>query len=121
MAITHISEEAFAIMAMCDKTQQPYGITIDPKGNDLKFVWAFKIDKAKAHREHFDGKHVRGSISLDKNFPGCPHCGGKQFIICSNCGTILCYHGQRTFICPNCAAHGEITTVDTIELKGGGF
>lgn len=121
MAITHISPEAFATMGMCEENKKPFGITIDPCGRDLKFVWAFKIDKEKAHREHFNGKKVNGSISLDENFPGCPYCGSKQFIICGKCGTISCYHGQKQFTCPSCGAHGEVTTVDSIDIKGGGF
>ncbi|GJG69115.1 hypothetical protein PRLR6025_25840 [Prevotella lacticifex] len=121
MAITHIGPDAFATMGMCEEAKKPFGITIDPKGKNLNFVWAFKIDKEKAHREHFDEKHVNGSISIDENFPGCPYCGSKQFIICGNCGTISCYHGQKQFTCPNCGAHGEVTTVDSIDIKGGGF
>lgn len=121
MAITHISKDAFAVLAVCEETKRPFGITIDPSGSNLKFVWAFNIDKAKAHREHFDEKHVRGGISLDTNFPGCPHCGSKQFIICGNCGTVCCYHGQNMFTCPNCGAKGEVTQVEAVDLKGGGF
>ena len=58
MAITPITKEAFAVLAMCEETKKPFGITIDPKGQTLKFVWAFKIDKEKAHREHFDSQKV---------------------------------------------------------------
>ena len=44
MDITPISKEAFAVLAECEETKKPFGITIDPKGSDLHFVWAFKID-----------------------------------------------------------------------------
>lgn len=121
MAITPITKEAFAVLAMCEETKKPFGITIDPKGKTLKFVWAFKIDKEKAHREHFDSQKVRGSIVLDDNFQGCPHCHSKHFYICSGCGTISCYHGQRHVTCPSCCASGEIQAVESIELKGGGY
>lgn len=57
------------------KQKKYYGITVDSIGsNEFKFIWAFKIDKAKAHREGYDSKQVHGSIELDDNYPGCPYC-----------------------------------------------
>lgn len=121
MEITSISKEAFAILAQCEETKQPFGITVDPIGRSLKFVWAFKIDKAKAHREGFDSKTVNGTISLDTNFPGCPYCQEKRFYICGNCKTVVCWHGQERVTCPNCHQSGKIETVESLELKGGGY
>lgn len=121
MEITHLSDKAFATLVICEKTKQPFGVTVDPVGGKLKLVWAFKIDKEKAHREHFDATHVRGSIFLDKNFPGCPYCGSKEFVICGNCGANSCYHGQRMWTCPSCGNVGEVISVDSIDLEGGGF
>ena len=122
MDITPISKEAFAVLAECEETKKPFGITIDPKGRDLHFVWAFKIDRSKAHREGFDGASVNGTtISLDPNFNGCPHCGSKQFYICNNCKTIVCWHGQERVTCPHCHQSGIITTTESFNLKGGGF
>lgn len=121
MAITTITKEAFAVLAMCEEAKKPFGITIDPHGQTLKFVWAFKIDREKAHREHFDSKKVRGSIVLDDNFQGCPHCHSIRFYICSGCGTISCYHGQRHVICSACGASGNIQAVESIELRGGEY
>ena len=55
MDITPISNEAFAVLAECEETKKPFGITIDPKGKDLRFIWAFKINRSKAQREGFTG------------------------------------------------------------------
>ena len=39
-------------MAVCEEVKKPFGITVDYVGpRQYKFVWAFKIDKDKAHRE----------------------------------------------------------------------
>ena len=65
MDITRLSNEAFAILAQCEETEKSFGITVAPQGNNLKFIWTFKIDKAKAHREGFDGINVHGAIILD--------------------------------------------------------
>ena len=85
-----------------------------------KFVWAFKIDKDKAHREGYDEHSVTGSVEIDSEYPGCPYCGSKQFYICG-CGKIICYHGERVVTCPSCGQRGEITTVSEINIKGGGY
>lgn len=121
MAITKISNEAFAILAECEETKKPFGITIDPKGRELRFIWAFKIDRSKAQREGFTGYSVNGVISLDPNFNGCPHCGTKRFYICNNCNTIVCWHGQEQVTCPHCHQSGIIQMVESVNLKGGGF
>lgn len=121
MEITKVSDKAFAIIAKCDKTNKSFGITIDPNGKDLKMVWSFKIDEAKAHKEGYDEKKVSGSLIPDTNFPGCPYCGTKEFIICNNCHSISCYHGDKYFKCPVCGISGEVIQVDSIDIKGGGF
>ena len=120
--MSKLSENAFATMAICDKHNKPYGITVDKvRKGQYKFVWAFKISADKAHREGFDAMHVSGAIDLDPEYPGCPYCKSKQFIVCSNCGTVSCYHGARSFTCPGCHASGEVTAAESFDLRGGGY
>lgn len=120
--MTGLSEKAFAIMAVCAETTLPFGITVDyVRNRRYKFVWTFKIDREKAHREGYDSKTVTGSIELDSEYPGCPYCGTRDFYICSNCGKIVCYHGQHTVTCPECGQSGDITRVSEISLNGGGY
>lgn len=119
--MTGLSSEAFAVMAICEETKKTFGITVDRICNrQYKFVWAFKIDKTKAHREGYDVHSVTGNVTLDPDYPGCPYCGSKQFYICA-CGKIVCYHGQRVVTCPECGATGELTEVSEINIKGGGY
>lgn len=116
-----LSKNAFAIMAACEETKKPFGITVEKiSGRHYRFMWSFKIDREKAHREGYDTQSVTGSVDLDDNYPGCPYCGSKQFYICS-CGRIICYHGQRVATCPECGQTGELTSVEEINLKGGGY
>ncbi|WP_338337434.1 hypothetical protein [Marseilla massiliensis] len=59
--MTTLSDKAFAIMAVCEETKQPFGITVDYiSPRKYKFVWAFKIDKDKARREGYDDN--KGSV-----------------------------------------------------------
>ena len=121
MEITRLSNEAFAVLAQCEEAKKPFGITVDPYRGDLKFVWAFKIDRAKAHREGFYSKKVHGTVSLDTRFPGCPHCGAKRFYICGNCGSVVCWHGQERVTCPACGNSGGIEMASSVNLSGGGY
>ena len=62
--MARLSKEAFAIMAMCPETRKTYGITVDAAGSGhYVFHWAFPVDRDRAHREGYDVKHVRGSVS----------------------------------------------------------
>ena len=79
--MTELSDKAFAIMAVCEETQKTFGITVDYiSQRHYKFVWTFKVDKGKAHREGYDSKTVTGSVELDPNYPGCPSVEVKNFI-----------------------------------------
>lgn len=116
-----LSERAFAIMAVCEETRKYFGITVDEdRVGQYRFVWSFKIDKEKGHKEGYDSKSVSGSVTLDDEYPGCPYCGEKRFYICQ-CGKIVCHHGQRTVTCPSCGSTGELVAVERIDLKGGGY
>lgn len=117
--MTPISDDAFVIMAICPEAKKHYGITVDlMDSNKYKFVWAFKIDKNKAHREGYDSKRVHGSVELDDNYPGCPYCKAKQYVFCS-CGTVICWNGEKVIKCPTCGACGEVSSVETVDLNGG--
>lgn len=120
--MTPVSDKAFAVMAMCSRAMLPYGITVDKIAQEqLKFVWAFRIDTDKAHREGYDTTSVRGAVTIDSEYPGCPHCGARDFYTCGNCGCVVCYHGEEVVTCPRCGNRGEIVAVETVNLKGGGY
>ena len=119
--MTPVSDKAFAVMAVCPEANKYYGITVDYlRKNAFKFVWAFKIDKDKAKREGYASQRVHGSVELDTEYPGCPYCKSKRFIFCS-CGTVMCWHGQRVVTCPSCGQTGEVSSVSSVDLHGGGF
>lgn len=119
--MSKLSKDAFAIMAMCEKTKEPFGITVDPRNGCYAFAWAFKIKKEQAKREGYDKTHVRGMVMYDANFNGCPHCGAKNFYICNRCGKVVCYHGQEVVTCPNCGSSSTLQTAESVDLSGGGF
>lgn len=117
--ITKISRNAFVVLAMCNEAKKTYGITVDKFSDKYSLIWAFKINKDKAHKEGFDSTSVNGQINIDINYPGCPYCGSKNFYVCGNCNSIVCYHGENYVTCPACGFGGEIVQVSTVNLKGG--
>ena len=120
--MTTLSNEAFAVMAACERTKQPFGITVDKIcSGQYKFVWAFKIDKEKAQREGYGRTKVKGNIILDTEYPGCPYCGEKRHIVCSSCNKFFCYHGQEHVTCLNCGTSGNVVSVEQVDLKGGDY
>ena len=119
-----LSEEAFVTMGVCSKCKKPFGITVDKadeRRNEYVFVWAFKINAEQAHREGYDSKTVHGSISFDAEYPGCPYCEEKAFYTCGQCGSIVCWHGEKEVTCPKCGNRGTITEAAEFDLKGGGY
>lgn len=48
--MSKLSKNAFAIMAMCENTKEPFGITVDPREGSYAFAWAFKIKGTSEER-----------------------------------------------------------------------
>ena len=121
--MNRLSNDAFAIMATCDKAKKPFGITVDKIGaKQYRFMWAFKIDNDKARREGYDKTSVRGSIEFDAEYPGCPYCGRMGFYICGNCNKVICYNGEGGKVtCPNCGRSAGLRAAEEFDLKGGGY
>ena len=117
---------AQVILARCSKNSKMYGIRIEERGGDWFRTWAFPIDERKAKREKFDSNAVSGSMTMDAEYPGCPHCGNAGFAMCS-CEKISCMGGGIDFddfmslTCPWCGEEGEYGTADSFEVSGSGY
>lgn len=119
--MSRLSDKAFAIMGVCEETKKLFGITVDPRNRGFSFVWAFKMNKDQAKREGYDKTSVKGAISYDSDFNGCPYCQSKSFYICAHCGKVVCYHGSEYVTCPNCGVSSSLSPSTEVELKGGGL
>ncbi len=116
-----LSDKAFAVMAMCEETKQPFGITVDPKEGYSVFSWAFKVKVGQASREGYDKTRVKGGVMYAPDFNGCPYCGSKSFYICARCGKVVCYHEQEYVTCPNCGNASSVRPQKSVDLSGEGF
>ena len=52
--MSKLSNKAFAIMAVCEKTKEHFGITVDPRNGCYAITWAFKIKKEQAKKEGYE-------------------------------------------------------------------
>ncbi len=109
--------EATVALCKCKETHKTYGVRfekIEPR--HWKYTWAFPIKEAAAKREGYNDTIIEGFIEPDEEYPGCPYCGAKYFVICS-CGKLNCNTGNGTrFTCEWCGETGELTG-----YGGGGF
>lgn len=86
--MSKLSNKAFAIMAVCEKTKEHFGITVDPRNGCYAFTWAFKIKKEQAKKEGYEQTHVTGKVMYDKDFNGCPIVALKNSIFVTGVGKL---------------------------------
>lgn len=117
-----LSNQAFAVMAACERSKETFGITVDSCGNNsYRFIWSFKIRKEIAKQEGYDSTNVTGNIENDEEFPGCPYCKAKLMWLCGTCKKWNCWHEQNHVTCAHCGTSGECSVADSFDLRGGGF
>ena len=101
--------EAVIVLCKCGEHHKTYGIRAEKRGqNSWACTWAFPIKEAAAKREGYDKSSVKGNITFEDEFPGCPYCGGHNWTVCS-CGHLSCtIIRDGIFTCEWCGAQGEI-------------
>lgn len=115
------SKEATVIMARCNRTRLPFGITMEKRGGTWHQVWAFKMSEKSASVEDYGETMVQGQIVTDPEYPGCPHCGAHAWFSCS-CGKLTCLsESQTTATCSWCGFTGTLQSAESFDLCGGGF
>ena len=116
------SRDAQVVLAKCNQTHQPYGITVERQlDGDWHCVWAFKLSAKSASAEGYDDTPMSGRFTLDSEYPGCPYCGAQTWYICG-CGKLNCWQGASSpVVCAWCGGRGEVQVQDSFDLRGGGF
>lgn len=115
-----VKREEMVIMAACQQTKLPFGITVQRQEKNYVFTWAFRLNATSAKHEGFDKNKISGSIYNAEDYPGCPHCGATSWFKCGGCGKVVCMRPEQTYTrCPVCGHAGEVVTVDEFELSGG--
>jgi hypothetical protein len=98
------------IIAHCSKTGSRMGIRLEEKSRRRWVAdWAFKVKESIAAREGYDKTRVDGQFEFSHEFPGCPYCKSKSFVLCQ-CGNLICYESNaRRFKCPKCGTNGTVS------------
>jgi hypothetical protein len=118
---------AKVIMARCSQNKKSFGIRIEQRGRDWVKTWAFPIDERKATREGYSASDTSTLSGDDSNYPGCPYCGDKSVAGGCPCNKISCAGGGRNhgnyveLTCPWCGNKGQYTSVNSIDVAGGGY
>jgi hypothetical protein len=119
--------EAKVVLCRCPRTDaretsaRTFGARIEKLRGDWLRTWAFKIDDDAARREGFDKVTVRGTLTPTGNYPGCPYCGTSNVAQCP-CGRLFCWTGEGGLLtCPWCGLKGEYSSVETLNVRSGGF
>ena len=116
----HPKRDDMVVMATCQQSKLPFGITVHKVEKEYEFNWAFKITEASAKREGFDTNKVNGNIYNGPNYPGFPHCGATTWFQCGKCKRFVCMRpDQKVVKCPVCGNEGEVFVSDNFELNGG--
>lgn len=106
-------------LCKCREGKKTFGIRFEEYENGWKATWSFPIKKeGEAEREHYDKTKLKGFIQWDSDYPGCPYCGSKGFVICGECGGLNCniQGNDEIFICGWCGETGSL-----VDYKGDGF
>ena len=101
--------EAQVALAKCKEGKKIYGVRMEKKALGWEYNWAFVISEKRAKAEKYDSTVIKGQIYPSKEYPGCPYCGTKTFVICGNCKRLYCYDkSERISTCEWCGNVGEL-------------
>lgn len=85
------------------------------------YTWAFIPNAKSVGNERYDHQKISGTLYVQKDYPGCPYCGSKTFIVCS-CGRLSCGAAEigSTFTCHWCGNSAKIVAAETVSLTADG-
>lgn len=113
-------KEAAIALCKCKESHKVYGVRFEKVSSKRwKYTWAFKIKESSAQREGYDGTEIDGTIEPASDYPGCPYCGSKYFVICQ-CGKLNCNTSDgKTFKCEWCGLEGTLASYGGDGIKSG--
>lgn len=113
--------EAKVALSHCREGKKIYGVRMEKTNLGWKYDWAFKLTDGRAKSEGYGNTEIKGAIYPDAEYPGCPYCRAKNFIVCGTCGKLNCNNTKsKTFICGWCGAEGELVDYDGAGINSAG-
>lgn len=113
--------EATVAACKCREGRRTYGVRFERvSSRQWKYTWAFPMKEDSAKREGYDATVIEGMIDPDPEYPGCPYCGIKYFVICS-CGKLNCNNSvSGKFTCQWCGTTGTLVAYGGAGIRSGG-
>jgi hypothetical protein len=113
--------EAKVSLVHCREGKKIYGVRMEKTSLGWKYDWAFTLSDERAKSEGYGNTKIVGAIYPDMEYPGCPYCGAKAFIICDSCGRMNCNNTEeKVFTCGWCGAKGELSDYDGAGISSVG-
>ena len=113
--------EARIALCKCPESKNTYAIRMEEISYGWDCTWAFEIREAAAKREGYDTTALKGSLGRTDAYNGCPWCGAKAFVVCSNCQHLCCNVASgNMFTCEWCGTTGELEDYDGAGIASGG-
>lgn len=109
------------VMSRCSRSKDSFGIRFEQnfQGNWVT-DWAFPAKETLGRKEGYDKNEIKGSITLDTQYPGCPHCHDTSIVLCTTCNKVSCYDGSSNRVtCPWCNTGNSVGGYIQ-GLRGGG-
>lgn len=118
------SGEPEARIAMCkckEAKGRIYGVRFQRSGSGWKYTWAFKMNESSAKREGYNDTQIMGSIEPEEEYPGCPYCKTKYFVVCGSCQHLNCNTSvDNVFTCEWCGHTGVLGNFGGDGIASGG-
>lgn len=113
--------EATVAVCKCKETHKTFGVRFEKvMPGCWKYTWAFPMKESAAEREGYDRTIIDGMIMPDENYPNCPYCGSRHFVVCE-CGRLNCsIPGATVFTCEWCGRTGTLSEYDGAGISSGG-
>lgn len=110
--------EAQVALAKCNESRKIYGVRMEKSSLGWMYNWAFALSDKRAKAENYEGTVIEGKIFPSSDYPGCPYCGTRFFVICTSCRRLNCNNTSsgKAFVCNWCGAKGELE-----EYRGTGI
>lgn len=111
---------AEVMLCKCQKNGKLFGIRVEKTGpNSWQQTWAFAIKEKTVQNETYSSSQVSGNIDFSEDYPGCPYCGAKGWVIC-DCGKLTDNEGANWFKCGWCGLEGPLDEYDGRGIQGAG-
>ncbi len=113
--------EAKVALAKCREGRKAYGVRFEKTSIGWMYNWAFTLSEDRAKAEKYGTTKLKGVIYPDDEYPGCPYCGARTFVVCGTCGKLNCNNtDEKVVTCEWCGAKGELTDYDGDGIDSSG-